>query len=70
MNRLFAARPIETEGEYQAMLEFLRELMRTKSVEREPFKSLWATATLYAADWEALFDPQLITRYCNAPKVN
>ena len=35
------------------MLEFLRELMRTQNVEREPFKSLWATAALYAADWEA-----------------
>ncbi len=50
-------RPIETESEYQAMLEFLRELMRTQNVEREPFKSLWATAALYAAEWETQHDP-------------
>ncbi len=32
MNRPSAPRPIETEREYEAMLEFLRELMRTQNV--------------------------------------
>ena len=35
------------------MLGFLGKLMRTQNVEREPFKSLWATAAVYAAEWEA-----------------
>jgi hypothetical protein len=53
-------KPIENETEYQAMLEFLRELMRTQNVEHEPFKSLWATAAAYAADWEAQHDPWVV----------
>jgi hypothetical protein len=52
-------RPIDSQTEYEAMLEFLRELIRTQDVDHEPYKSLWATAALFAADWEKLHDPWL-----------
>jgi hypothetical protein len=52
-------RPIDSQVEYEAMLEFLRELIRTQDVDHEPYKSLWATAALFAADWEKLHDPWL-----------
>ncbi len=52
-------RPIESQTEYEAMIEFLRELIRTQDVDHEPHKSLWATAAFFAADWEKLHDPWL-----------
>ena len=52
-------RPIDSQTEYETMLEFLRELIRTQDVDHEPYKSLWATAALFAADWEKLHDPWL-----------
>jgi hypothetical protein len=50
---------IDSQAEYEAMLEFLRELIRTQDVDHKPYKSLWATAALFAADWEKLHDPWL-----------
>jgi hypothetical protein len=37
-------RPITNDAEYQATLEFMRELIRTQDTEREPFRSVWAEA--------------------------
>lgn len=51
--------PIITALEYEAMLEFLRELIKTQNVDQEPYKSLWATAAHFAAGWEAKHDPWL-----------
>ncbi len=53
-------RPINSHADYEAMLEFLRELIRTKNVDQEPYKSLWAMAAQLAADWEKLHDPWLL----------
>jgi hypothetical protein len=49
-----------SEEEYEAVLEFLCELMRSQDVEHEAFKSLWVTAATYAADWEAQHDPWVV----------
>jgi hypothetical protein len=53
-------RPITNDAEYQATLEFMRELMRTQDVEQEPFKSAWARAGNYAAAWKAEHDSWVI----------
>ncbi len=53
-------RPIQSQADYEAMLEFLRDLIRTKNVDQEPYKSLWAMAAQLAADWEKHNDPWLL----------
>jgi hypothetical protein len=53
-------RPIHSQADYETMLEFLRELIRTKNVDQEPYKSLWAMAAQLAANWEKEHDPWLM----------
>jgi hypothetical protein len=53
-------RPVHSQADYEAMLKFLRELIRTENVDQEPYKSLWALAAQFAADWEQQNDPWLL----------
>ena len=57
-NSLYEAqvRPIHCQADYEIMIDFLCELIRTQNVDQEPYKSLWATAAHFAADWEKQHD--------------
>lgn len=51
--------PIKNETEYDATIEFMRDLMRQYNVSEEPFESLWTLAAQYVQTWEENNEPWL-----------